>query len=727
MDAPAGPLTLEPWVEEIVAGQAKVLETGDPAEREVAARVLGLCGPRGLSALPDLEKAMGDDEPLVRVRAAQAMWRIGRSPAGLDDALARALEDEDLAVRMAALDVAAEVGPASCGLVERFAGMLDDEPPGLRAKAAAALGAVGPAAWRAVPRLVEMLDDPVAWVAGEASRALGRIGAPALPSLVAAFEREGALAAVVEMGASGREAMPALVCALEHESPEARWLALLALAGVIGPGDGDLIPQLVELTRDPSPQVQAVALKALKAMGPVCAPALVEMIVTGSAEECRMATWALVDLEHEAAPLLPDLASIVASEGEDHRREAACLVLQEVGADHPDVVIPALAAALHDTSWGLRWRAARALGKLGEPAVPALVEVLDDEDPAVRRSAAEALGEMGEIASPAIPALVEMLEHPAWQSQDAAAAALGAIGPAAADAAPLLLDRLATGPLVLAASSARALGSIAAPGSVEAVLEGFGEADPTHRPFFPAALGHMGPDAIDAMEALVAMLEDPSPDVRSRAAWALGELGPPAAGAAPALAGAVEDGYMGFNVDAIESIGKIGSCPSKILPTLLHAMGQTGYSGVRVAAMGAALACGGKAKKVVPVLIKALEDVQPEVKLEACLALATYGPAAGKAVQPLAEVLADPGFQDGQWTALRALEAIGPKAAGAAPAIISRLEVLSTREAAARALVAIGEPVVPAVIEALAEDRWRADEELARVLGMILRGETFED
>jgi HEAT repeat protein len=611
--------------------------------------------------------------------------------------------------------------------------MLDDEPPGLRAKAAAALGAVGPAAWRAVPRLVEMLGDPVAWVAGEASRALGRVGAPALPALVEVFEHEdarvveGALAAVVEMGEPGRDALPALVCALERERWEARWLALLALAGVIGPGDGDLIPQLVELTRDPSLQVQAAAQKVLKAMGPVCAPALMEMIATGSAEECSMATWALVDLQHEAAPLLPDLASIVAGKGEDHQREAACLVLQEVGADHPDVVIPALAAALRDTSWGLRWRAARALGKLGEPAVDILVEALDDGDPVVRRSAAKALGEMGEIAAPAIPALVEMLEHPAWQSQDAAAEALGAIGPAAADAAPLLLDRLATGPPVLATTSARALGSIGAPGSVEAILEGFGEADPTHGPFFPAALGFLGPTAIDAMEALVSMLEDPSPDVRSRAAWALGELGPSAVDAAPALAGAVEDGYMGFNVDAIESIGKIGSCPSKILSPLIHAMGQTGYSKVRAAAMRAALACGGKAKKVVPALIAALEDVQPEVKAEACLALAAYGPAAGKAVQPLVEVLDDPGFQDGQWAALRALEAIGPKAAKAAPAIISKLEVLSTREAAARALVAIGKPVVPAMIEALAEDRWRADEELARVLGMILRGETFED
>lgn len=68
------------------------------------------------------------------------------------------------------------------------------------------------------------------------------------------------------------------------------------------------------------------------------------------------------------------------------------------------VVIEALEAALEDTSdrspdggYPLRRNAARALGKLGEPAVvPALIRCLDCSDYYVREAAAQALAELGD-------------------------------------------------------------------------------------------------------------------------------------------------------------------------------------------------------------------------------------------------------------------------------------------------------------------------------------------
>jgi HEAT repeat protein len=62
----------------------------------------------------------------------------------------------------------------------------------------------------------------------------------------------------------------------------------------------------------------------------------------------------------------------------------------------------------------LRWRAAEALGNLGEASeavVTALVACLQDEDSVVRQSTAYALGNLGEKSDKILPQVVQWIEQ----------------------------------------------------------------------------------------------------------------------------------------------------------------------------------------------------------------------------------------------------------------------------------------------------------------------------
>jgi HEAT repeat protein len=85
--------------------------------------------------------------------------------------------------------------------------------------------------------------------------------------------------------------------------------------------------------------------------------------------------------------------------------------------------VPALIQALGDDWGNVRFAAAEALGKLGDPqAVPALIQALGDSGWDVRRAAAEALGKLGD------PQAVPALSVRAHAGEDAARDALQTLG-----------------------------------------------------------------------------------------------------------------------------------------------------------------------------------------------------------------------------------------------------------------------------------------------------------
>lgn len=138
----------------------------------------------------------------------------------------------------------------------------------------------------------------------------------------------------------------------------------------------------------------------------------------------------------------------------------AVLLLAGAAAAAAAEDVPGLVRALAGDDAYAAGAAARALARLGEPAVPALNETLAHDKAPVRMSAAIALGRMGPAAHDAVPALARALDDKDDDVRAAAAVALGAIGAAARPAVPALNESLHDASEGVRRSARRALQAI---------------------------------------------------------------------------------------------------------------------------------------------------------------------------------------------------------------------------------------------------------------------------
>ena len=186
-----------------------------------------------------------------------------------------------------------------------------------------------------------------------------------------------------------------------------------------------------------------------------------------------------------------------------------------------------------DRDQHVRYAAAQALGKLGQPALPAIRELTKDEDALVRDAAVEALGAIG---PPALPALAELSKD---KDQSLRFAAARRLATSDRPRSRLLCNwprtRMPTRVLVAAV----ALG-VMGPAAKDAIptLAELGR-DPRVCGDAALALSRVGPAAIPALTEL---LKEQNDRVRARAAWALGMIGPAAREAIPTLAGMLKHG-----------------------------------------------------------------------------------------------------------------------------------------------------------------------------------------
>ncbi|HEY1188804.1 MAG TPA: HEAT repeat domain-containing protein, partial [Gemmata sp.] len=337
--------------------------------------------------------------------------------------------------------------------------------------------------------------------------------------------------------------------------------------------------------------------------------------------------------------------------------------------------VPALAAALEDRAFEVRFAAARALIHITtrphterRATIAVFVEGCRNKDNQVRTEAAQYLGALGTAARAAVPVLNELLKAEAPGVKTAAAYALVEIAPAgAAGAVPVLVEVLATSPdsgadyeRAHAAKALGALGPVAKAAGPELVKQ-FGAKNPHVRVGAAAAAMHI--DAAltpKAVAALVELLRDSKYKrnvIRLHALNALAGAGAGAKRAMPALVPLLtDDGRYHEDValaavaidpqsakSAFEWIRKELSAPNPD-PDLIE----------RLPALGA------RAAALTPDLTSLLKSRRPDVRQQAVKALGAIGPGARgalPALKKLAETDPEPQNRTDAAAAVKNIEA----------------------------------------------------------------------
>lgn len=156
----------------------RLLKSGEPKQRRMAAEMLGIIGNPG--AFPDLMEALEDEDTAVRANAAEALGKLGDP--GARHSLIDKLKDPSSEVRMNAA-LALGVMGVTAKQFKTILGMLGEgKTPEERSGAAIALGALQKA--EAVPALIEALEDSDSDVKTSAVWALENLGGLAVLPLV---------------------------------------------------------------------------------------------------------------------------------------------------------------------------------------------------------------------------------------------------------------------------------------------------------------------------------------------------------------------------------------------------------------------------------------------------------------------------------------------------------------------------------------------------------------
>lgn len=228
-------------------------------------------------------------------------------------------------------------------------------------------------------QLASVVRDPRQLIAArtEAARMIGKLGprAPAaVPDLIRVLERlrgdelepvqEAIIDALGMIGAPSKAALPMMAQAASR-STDIEQATKRATALILAASDSQDIDALMRQLQDRDSSFRLRAVKALGNLGPA------------------------------AKIAIPNLLTALQDTDADVRR-AAVTALRVIVPNAPPIaaIVQAIAVDLQDPDPLVRAATARALGRLGRPAVGAAVALevlLSDPDPDVRRAAADAL------------------------------------------------------------------------------------------------------------------------------------------------------------------------------------------------------------------------------------------------------------------------------------------------------------------------------------------------
>lgn len=313
-------------IEKVVPTIAAGLSDKSMRVRRLCTEALKRCGPKAKGAVPQLVRALDDeDSAAVRLNSAAALVRIG--PPAVQ-ALVNHLKNVDSPGRIYSVRVLAEIGSASKSALPELRRMMQAAPPDLGLEAAHAAVRIAPednaSLEMAVPILADCLKrgdiEERVRCAGTLSLT-GKKGKVALPLLISIV--------------TAKEPLPEdWVRAFKHS--DIRYVATFYLWR-FGPATGEAEPALVGILRDPrysdageyraliaaalirvNPKSQA-ATRALKDL----LPELISFLGEGNEDFSLAATDALGRLGPEAKIALPALKRLSQADKQELRKAAA--------------------------------------------------------------------------------------------------------------------------------------------------------------------------------------------------------------------------------------------------------------------------------------------------------------------------------------------------------------------------------------------------------------------
>lgn len=537
--------------------------------RAKSAELLGNIG--SAVAVPALINLFRDRDETVVESAAEALAEIGRQAF---PALAQATYDSDPRTRCGALTALAEFGPKGEAYVQEA---LKDQNPDVRDHAHRVLAAL-----KNEPEIHP--PAPHAGVAGldtarTAPGAAARPAQAARPSTAHAdpdrlisrlgngdrAARQKAIRALVSMG---EPAFRPLVFAVYNPDKAIRVGALQALTGFGTMG----APYIVKALEDPEIEVQHAAYRILNQLdgkyglprsgGPALAPGTASTGVQGTAPVQDTAEMPPPPAPKKLYPadLIPRLA-----DNDGRARARAGEVLVSMG---DTAFLPLVYAAYHPSK-DMRIGALEALIRFGDRGAPHIVRALGDPELDVRHAAYRILAVQdgrfglprvgGPALAPGSPAVPEGMTAgmPAPEPEAPPVSLEGITDPSELAG---YLDHANKDVQMNAAMALAMMGGAAAPALIEAFT---GSKDA--RATAAEVLGSLGPDAVDP---LMAALDDPRTDVVSGAASVLGKLGDRRA--VPALVALLDRNAGGTGAVAAEALGYLGDTDS--VDALIHAL-----------------------------------------------------------------------------------------------------------------------------------------------------------
>ena len=509
-------------------------------------------------------------EKLLRdARIDLVLSRIEKDESVLNEVITH-LNSDIRSIKFNSIHVLGEIGEKSANAVSQITSCLEDEDWSICREAARSLGKIGNVAKEAIPRLSKLLKDKEESIRKEAATALGKIGNPTIESITSLRDT------------------------LEDESEVVRTEAAISL-GEIGPDAYEAIPKLMESLKDVSWTVRTASAQSISQIGKESTRAIPALISALEDSDWRVRYRVVNTLTDLGKDVVPSVLEVLTHSNAIVRKEAID-TLGELKIADPKIV-ENIANLLSDEAENVRGKAADALRSIGESAVPTLISGLETIETRLENlNRAAKIGRYILYAS-IVPYILGLffLFHPffayfiLWQPilvfiglityligrynesststqmKNVIISALGGVSIKAKEAIPSLVNVLK-----MPEQEEEYIHSFI--NNIKRAFKAFLK-DPfsmkaSIRVEAARALGKIGINSEEAIQALEIALNDPKSKVRREAALSIGKLGEYANRAIPSLLNSLRDNNPDVRWRSAEALGKIGINTEEVLSNL---------------------------------------------------------------------------------------------------------------------------------------------------------------